>query len=72
VRDTTEALLSPGQVGFMNGWGIFSTLRVTDGVLFAFERHYARMQRDARRMHVPFTISPEELRRSLSIAGRSK
>ena len=65
MRDTTEALLSPGQVGFMNGWGIFSTLRVADGVLFAFERHYARMQRDARRMHVPFTISPEELRRSL-------
>lgn len=65
VRDTTEALLSPGQVGFMNGWGIFSTLRVTNGVLFAFERHYARMQRDARRMHVPFTISPEELRHSL-------
>ena len=49
----------------MNGWGIFSTLRVTQGVLFAFERHYARMKRDAERMHVPFEISPGDLHRSL-------
>lgn len=55
----------PGQVGFLNGWGVFSTLRVSDGVLFAFERHYGRMQGDAERMHVPFEITEEELERSL-------
>ncbi|MDQ6759713.1 MAG: aminotransferase class IV [Acidobacteriota bacterium] len=43
----------------MNGWGVFSTLRVADGALFAFERHWNRMQRDARKMHVPFPDSPE-------------
>jgi hypothetical protein len=26
IRETTEACLLPGQVGFMNGWGVFSTL----------------------------------------------
>lgn len=46
----------------MNGWGIFSTLRVAEGVLFAYERHYARLKRDAARVHVPFEYSPEELR----------
>jgi branched-chain amino acid aminotransferase len=65
IRDSTEALLSPGQTGYMNGWGIFSTLRVSDGVLFAFERHYARMQRDAERLRVPFEISPQELEETL-------
>lgn len=65
VRRTDEALLSPGQVGFMNGWGIFSTLRVADGVLFAYERHYARMERDAERMRVPFETSADELRNQL-------
>jgi len=65
LRNTNEPLLSPGQVGFLNGWGIFSTLRVSEGVLFAFERHYARMQRDAERMHVPFPYSPSELRSAL-------
>lgn len=49
----------------MNGWGVFSTLRVSDGVLFAFARHYARMQRDAALMRVPFTVTPDELHRSL-------
>jgi branched-chain amino acid aminotransferase len=58
---TDARVLSPGQVGFMNGWGVFSTLRVADGVLFEFPRHYARMERDAARMHVPFPFSQDEL-----------
>ena len=49
----------------MNGWGIFSTLRVADGVLFAYERHYARMARDAARIHVSFEYTSDELKRLL-------
>lgn len=49
----------------MNGWGVFSTLRVSQGVLFAFERHYARLRYDAERMRVPFEISAAELERTL-------
>lgn len=62
LHRTSDLLISPGQTGFMTGWGIFSTLRVYDGVLFAFSRHYARMERDARLLRVPFTISSGELR----------
>jgi branched-chain amino acid aminotransferase len=65
IRDTAETLLSPGQVGFLNGWGVFSTLRVAGGVLFAFERHYARMRYDAVRLRVPFELSPASLEKSL-------
>lgn len=65
IRETGEPLVSPGQVGFMNGWGVFSTLRVAGGVLFAFERHYERMQRDAARLRVPFEYSRAELQRAL-------
>ena len=54
LRDTGDPIVSPGQVGLMNGWGIFSTIRVQDGVMFAWERHWARMRRDAARMRVPF------------------
>jgi len=36
-----------GTSGLLNGWGVFSTLRVAGGVPFAFERHWERMQRDA-------------------------
>jgi branched-chain amino acid aminotransferase len=65
IRSTSEPLISPGQVGFMNGWGVFSTLRVADGVLFAFDRHYDRMERDAARLRVPFEFSREDLERRL-------
>jgi branched-chain amino acid aminotransferase len=41
-------------MGLMNGWGVFSTIRVQDGVMFAWERHWSRMHRDAARMRVPF------------------
>ena len=54
IRDSHQKDLAAGQVGLMNGWGVFSTIRVCDGVLFAYERHWERMQRDAMRMHVPF------------------
>jgi len=65
IFNTTEPLIAPGQVGFMNGWGVFSTIRVRRGVLFAFERHYRRMSRDAERLGVPFEVSQWELESAL-------
>lgn len=65
LHETSEPLVSPGQTGFMNGWGVFSTIRVYNGVLFAYPRHYERMKRDAERMHVPFPLSAEHLEREL-------
>ena len=65
ILDAHEKSLSAGQVGLLNGWGVFSTLRVADGVPFAFERHWERMQRDAAKMHVPFPTDPAELKSRL-------
>jgi branched-chain amino acid aminotransferase len=65
VRDSSEKLLAPGQVGLLAGWGVFSTIRVFDGVLFAFERHWARMVKDAALFHVPMPCSAEEGQRRL-------
>lgn len=65
VLDTHQKTLAAGQVGLLNGWGVFTTIRVADGVLFAFERHWERMHYDASRMHVPFPADPEWLRSAL-------
>ena len=65
IRETGDRIVSPGQVGLLNGWGVFSTIRIYDGVLFAWERHWARMQRDAARMRVPFPEKPEWLEERL-------
>src|ERR1700733_11718551 len=52
VREAAEASLFPGQLGLLAGWGVFTTMRVADGALFAWERHWARMSRDARLLNV--------------------
>ncbi|MDQ6700415.1 MAG: aminotransferase class IV [Acidobacteriota bacterium] len=66
IRESGEGFLCAGQVGLLAGWGVFSTIRVSEGVLFAFERHWARMLRDAARMHVPMPFEAAEVRRRLS------
>src|SRR5438034_3579794 len=65
IRVADETVLAAGQVGFLNGWGVFSTIRVAGGVLFAYERHWARMQHDAVRMRVPFPAKAEWLKSRL-------
>jgi branched-chain amino acid aminotransferase len=59
VQDASRKSASAGQVGLLNGWGVFTTIRVSSGVLFAWERHWARMTRDARKLRVPFPESPD-------------
>jgi branched-chain amino acid aminotransferase len=65
ILDAHQKSLSAGQVGLMNGWGVFSTIRVADGVLFAFERHWQRMHQDSIRMHVPFPEDAGQLKSDL-------
>ena len=55
----SEVRLSPGQAGLFNGWGVFTTLRIYSGRPFAFERHWARLERDARRIDLPLPLSRE-------------
>lgn len=65
LRSASETLLCPGQIGLLNGWGVFTTMRVYDGVPFAFARHWARIRKDAERMHVPLPEDAREVERSL-------
>lgn len=65
IGEVSDRLLAPGQVGLLAGWGVFTTIRVMDGVLFAFERHWARMQRDAALFQVKLPSDPERVRRRL-------
>jgi branched-chain amino acid aminotransferase len=65
IQEAGEPSLSPGQVGLLSGWGVFTTLRVADGVLFAFARHWARIARDAAAFHVSIPEDPEPLHQKL-------
>ena len=65
IQESSALSLSPGQVGLLSGWGVFSTLRIADGVPFAWERHWARIQRDAAALHVPLPQDSEYVRRQM-------
>ncbi|HLI87018.1 MAG TPA: aminotransferase class IV [Bryobacteraceae bacterium] len=65
IVEASAPLLSAGQVGLLSGWGVFTTMRVAEGVPFAFERHWARLSRDAAALHVPMPAEPEPVRRRL-------
>jgi len=60
-----QVRLSPGQAGLLSGWGLFTTLRIFEGVPFAFERHWRRLHKDAARTHVPFPFESETVRAQL-------
>lgn len=62
VMPIEEARLSPGQAGLLNGWGLFTTLHIFDGVPFAFERHWRRLEKDAARTHCPFPFEAVKVR----------
>jgi branched-chain amino acid aminotransferase len=57
-----ESRLSPGQAGLFTGWGLFTTLRLTQGLPFAFERHWARLEKDSARTLCPLPFGPESVR----------
>ena len=65
IRPSSELLLAAGQVGLLSGWGVFTTMRVVDGIPFAFERHWTRMIRDAAALKVPMPADSEPVRRNL-------
>jgi len=66
ICSSTDSMLGAGQLGLLAGWGVFTTIRVADGVLFAWDRHWSRMMRDAALMHVPMPSDPAALRRDIA------
>jgi branched-chain amino acid aminotransferase len=65
IRDANDLVLAPSQVGLLAGWGVFTTFKVVEGVPFEWERHWARIRRDAAAFHVPLPDDPESLHRKL-------
>ena len=54
--------LSPGQAGIICGWGIFTTVRISRGEAFAYERHWRRLERDAATTRMPISHTAAKIR----------
>src|SRR5262249_50752105 len=65
IKEAAMPGLFAGQLGLLAGWGVFTTLRVSEGALFAWERHWARMSRDARLLNVEMPGDPDRVEHDL-------
>jgi branched-chain amino acid aminotransferase len=65
IHPADQKILAPGQLGLLSGWGVFTTLRIYDGIPFAYERHWQRMVRDAKLMHLDLPYEAGEVRANL-------
>ncbi len=61
VVSMQEVRLSPGQAGLLNGWGVFTTIRIYEGQPFAFDRHWSRLATDANRLKIPLEWQPDNV-----------
>jgi branched-chain amino acid aminotransferase len=65
ILDSGTPALFAGQIGLLAGWGVFTTLRIARGVPFAWERHWARMERDARLLNVSMPAKASDVERDV-------
>jgi branched-chain amino acid aminotransferase len=54
--------MSPGQAGVICGWGIFTTIRISQGEAFAYERHWRRLEKDAAIVRMPMQYNSAKVR----------
>lgn len=62
VLPVEQVRLSPGQAGLLCGWGLFTTLRISRGEAFAYERHWRRLEKDAAIIRLPMPYSAAKVR----------
>ncbi len=52
-------------MGLLMGWGVFTTLRIYEGVPFAFDKHWQRMTHDAGRLGIENGYRQESVREAI-------
>ena len=62
LKPVEKVRLSPGQAGLICGWGIFTTMRISRGEAFAYERHWRRLEKDAGITHIPMPYTAAKVR----------
>ncbi len=71
IMAAAEATISVTDEGLVRGDGVFEFIRVYDGIPYAFEAHFARLQRSARNLRLPLDLEVvrAEANRLLARAG---
>lgn len=65
IFEVSDAKVAPTLAGVLYGWGLFTTLRIYQGRVFAFEQHWERLLKSAERARVPLGVDAEAMKRAL-------
>ena len=63
--EVSDARVAPTLAGVLYGWGLFTTLRVYAGRVFAFEHHWERLLKSAEKARVPLGIDAAAMKQAL-------
>src|ERR1700733_5659203 len=61
-----DAKLEHNERGFLLSDGIFETMRAYNGSVFCFEDHYERLNKSAKFLEIPFTITFQEFKQIIN------
>ncbi|HEY6333207.1 MAG TPA: aminotransferase class IV [Blastocatellia bacterium] len=61
IVEAARSHLSTSNAGALYGWGVFTTIRIFEGAVFAFDRHWERLKRHAEQAQVPMPVSSDDL-----------
>lgn len=65
IVDSADARISPTLAGLLYGWGVFTTLRIFDGKVFALDRHWKRLMLHAEKARISGAPDLKQVRRSI-------
>lgn len=62
-----EIKISPYDLGFMRGYGIFDAMRTENKKLFCFDEHWNKFEKSAKELDLKINISKEEYENAVSV-----
>src|SRR5437868_11441766 len=65
IMDVSDAEIAPTLAGVLYGWGLFTTLRIYEGRVFAFDHHWERLLKSSEKARVPLGIDLEVMKQAL-------
>lgn len=65
ILEVSDAKIAPTLAGVLYGWGLFTTLRIYEGRVFAFEHHWERLLKSAEKARVPLGVEAAALKQAL-------
>lgn len=66
IVEAGGAALAPTLGGVLYGWGVFTTLRIYNGAVFAFDRHWERLLKHAEKARLPVPLEKDKIESAIA------